>query len=208
MATREQRAKALGVSVDDLPPDRRGRHGNHRKGPQHPRWNDERMISEHGYVKVRVGIEHPLADPNGYAYEHLLIWASSGRPLPNADEVLHHKDETKTNNRLGNLEVKPRERHSTEHHSQLTDEQVVEIRTAYAGGLANMPTLAARFGIPSQRISKLVRGDTRKSAGGPIIGGDKRRIGKSRAGRLLDGREHSEFPARFADIDADMREVI
>jgi hypothetical protein len=199
MPTRERRAKLLGVSVDELPPDTRGRHGNHKRGPQHHRWNDERMLSEHGYIKIRIGTDHPLADPNGYAYEHLLVWAAAGRPLPSADEVLHHKDEIKTNNQLGNLEVKPRERHSTEHHSRLSDDHVVEIRTAYAGGLANMPTLAARFSVPFQLISKLVRGDTRKSAGGPITAGDKRRVGKRRAGRLLDGVEHNGSPGKCAD---------
>lgn len=174
--------------------DMRGRHGHHARGSQHCRWNDERMISEHGYVKVRVGKEHPLADPNGYAYEHLLVWASAERQLPGDDEVLHHKDETKTNNRLDNLEVKQRERHSVEHHSRLSDAQVAEIRADYAEDRADMPTLAARFDVPVQRISKLIRGDTRKSAGGPITGGDKRRVGKARAGRLLDGVEHSKFP--------------
>lgn len=36
-------------------------------GPSHGRWNDDRMIASNGYVKLRVGVEHPLADPNGYA---------------------------------------------------------------------------------------------------------------------------------------------
>ena len=73
------------------------------------------MISEHGYVKLRVGIEHPLADPNGYAYEHLVVWVSAGRPAPAEGQTMHHKDENKTDNRLHNLEVLTRPDHNSLH---------------------------------------------------------------------------------------------
>lgn len=59
-----------------------GKHGKHRRGPNHPKWNTAKMISAEGYVKIRVGKVHPLADPNGYAYEHLLVWVSAGNPRP------------------------------------------------------------------------------------------------------------------------------
>jgi hypothetical protein len=51
--------------------------GNHKSGPECPLWSDEKIISSHGYVKLRVGAEHPLADPNGYAYEHLVVCAGT-----------------------------------------------------------------------------------------------------------------------------------
>ena len=95
MPTRQQRAEALGIPVDELP-DGRGRHGKHRKGSEHYRWNDKRILSEHGYSKIRVGIEHPLADPNGYAYEHLMVWVSAGKPRPGPGELLHHRNHDKT----------------------------------------------------------------------------------------------------------------
>ena len=75
MPTREKRARKLGVPVDQLP-DGRGK-GRKASGPEHHRWNEGRMLSEHGYVKVRVGKDDTLADPNGYAYEHLLVWRNS-----------------------------------------------------------------------------------------------------------------------------------
>lgn len=75
------------------------------------------MISEHGYVKVRVGRVHPLADPNGYAYEHLIVWAAAGRALPGPDELIHHIDEDKTNNRIDNLELKTRSEHAIHHNA-------------------------------------------------------------------------------------------
>lgn len=94
----------------------RGRHGNHVRGSRHPRWNEGRMLSDHGYVKVRVGIEHPFADPNGYAYEHELVWVSastSGRVPPG--HVIHHSNEHKTDNQLANLELLTRAEHNQHH---------------------------------------------------------------------------------------------
>ena len=64
----------------------RGKHGNHAKGPSHGRWSGERIPTPHGYIKVRVGTEHPLADPNGYAYEHLVVRCAAGNARP---EVLN-----------------------------------------------------------------------------------------------------------------------
>jgi len=179
----------------------RGKHANHAKGPAHPRWSEEKMVANNGYVKLRVGDDHPLADPNGYAYEHLVIWAAAGRPLPSQDELIHHKNENKTDNRLSNLELKKRIAHSVEHHKSLTDEQVLAVRRLYADGAMDMSGLAASFGVGVARISKIIRGETRRSVGGPICTENRARdpntgkmVGKSRAGRLLDGKEYSEFP--------------
>lgn len=95
----------------------RGVHGNHVRGREHYRWNDRAIISEHGYRKVRVGVEHPLADPNGYAYEHLLVWVSAGKPRPGPGQLLHHRNEDQQDNRLDNLELLTRADHNR-HHNQ------------------------------------------------------------------------------------------
>lgn len=93
----------------------RGNHGNHARGEQHYRWNSGRMVSSHGYVRIRVGKDHPLADPNGYAYEHLLVWVSAGNVKPCDGEVLHHIDHDPSNNRLENLRLVQRGQHNTQH---------------------------------------------------------------------------------------------
>lgn len=95
--------------------DMRGRTGTQPRGPAHPRWNSARMLNADGYVKVRVGVEHPLADPNGYAYEHLMVWAAAGRELPQENELLHHRNEVKSDNRLSNLELMTRAAHNALH---------------------------------------------------------------------------------------------
>lgn len=88
---------------------------NTKRGAEHYRWNANRLMNEDGYVKVRVGIEHPLADPNGYAYEHLIVWCAAGNPRPPAHELLHHKNEDKTDNRYSNLELTTRPEHGALH---------------------------------------------------------------------------------------------
>lgn len=168
---------------------------NTKRGEQHHRWNDGRMLSEHGYVKVRVGIEHPLADPNGYAYEHLLVWNNSGRKLPEPGQILHHRNEDKTDNRLSNLELLTRTEHAAEHNKMVSDSVVREIRVRYAAGEV-ATALAEEFGIPFQRAYIFIRGETRKGAGGPIQVGDLRKnANRKLAGRLLDGVQHDGYPA-------------
>jgi hypothetical protein len=118
MPTREQRARRLGVPIDQLP-DGRGSnprsHANSPKGAKHYRWNSGRIVSEEGYTKVRVGVSHPLADPNGYAYEHLVVWCAAGRPPLTEGWVIHHRNHDKADNRLENLEIKQRGTHAAEH---------------------------------------------------------------------------------------------
>jgi hypothetical protein len=72
-------------------------------------------VGSNGYVKVRVGKGHPLADPNGWAYEHLVVWCAAGNPRPDRGEVLHHANEDKTDNRIGNLRLMERGAHNAAH---------------------------------------------------------------------------------------------
>ncbi len=73
------------------------------------------FITRHGYVRVRVGIGHPLACSRGYAYAHLVVWAAAGRPLPKRGEELHHFNDNKQDNRLSNLRLRKKAAHSSEH---------------------------------------------------------------------------------------------
>lgn len=118
MPSREQRSRKLGIPIDQLP-DGRGKNpnswNNTKKGSAHHRWNSDRMLNDDGYVKVRVGVDHPLADPNGYAYEHLVVWCAAGNQRPGPSELLHHKNEDKADNRYSNLELTTRPDHNARH---------------------------------------------------------------------------------------------
>ncbi len=169
----------------------KGCHSNHAKGSSHPRWNNGQTVREHGYIKIQVGKEHPAADSNGYAYLHALVWLSAGNPMPAPDFILHHDNEDKRDNRIENLKLLSRVEHGVMHGNGIPDEFVAQIRTLYANGELDMPRLAERYGISIARVSKIIRGETRLSAGGPI---SKHNRGKAAAGRTLDGREWNEFP--------------
>ena len=121
------------------------------------------MLSTEGYIKVRVGREHPLADPNGYAYEHLLVWISAGKPSPKPDELIHHADEDREHNEIGNLQLKKRSRHNAEHNARrfnrrvLTEADVVSIRKRRKSG-EELKLIAADYGIRFQTVSKIAKG--------------------------------------------------
>jgi hypothetical protein len=44
-----------------------------------------------GYVKLRVCKDDPLAASKSYAYAHLIIWVSAGRPRLRRCQLLHFK---------------------------------------------------------------------------------------------------------------------
>lgn len=84
-------------------------------GARNPNWRGGRSIASSGYVLVRVGVGHPLADVRGYAYEHRLVAEKKiGRPLRD-DEHVHHVDHDKTNNDPSNLDVVTIAEHRARH---------------------------------------------------------------------------------------------
>lgn len=85
------------------------------KGVDNVNWRGGRSVASNGYVLIRVGVDHPLADVRGYAYEHRLVaFAKLGRMLRD-DEVVHHKDGNKQNNDWANVEVLTHHEHRVEH---------------------------------------------------------------------------------------------
>ena len=94
----------------------RGKHDKHVRGDRHPRWNGGRTITEHGYVRVQVGKDHPLADPNGYAYEHAVVASARLGRFLGPDELVHHLNGNRQDNRPENLRVETRNQHN-EHHA-------------------------------------------------------------------------------------------
>lgn len=87
---------------------------NHGQGSENNSWNGGRSITGEGYVLVRAP-HHPNAYPNGYYKEHRLILEQHlGRYL-GEDEIVHHINGDKQDNRLENLELTTQSEHSAHH---------------------------------------------------------------------------------------------
>ena len=82
-------------------------------------WKGGRVVASNGYVLVKVGFDHHLADVRGYAYEHRLVAERKiGRRLIRG-EIVHHVDGNKQNNADDNINVMPsRAHHHVEHRQQ------------------------------------------------------------------------------------------
>lgn len=73
-------------------------------GPNHPMWNGGRHVAPSGYIMVWAP-DHPDATKAGYVREHRLVMERhlGRRLLP--DEVVHHENRDKTDNRIENLRL-------------------------------------------------------------------------------------------------------
>ena len=77
--------------------------GKSRRAENHPCYV-ERQKTKHGYIKVHIK-NHPLADDRGLIFEHrLIIEKHLGRYLKE-EEVIHHINGIKDDNRIENLRL-------------------------------------------------------------------------------------------------------
>jgi hypothetical protein len=78
----------------------------------------KRIISSSGYVYVQ-SINHPRANNSGkYVFEHILVMEKKLGRFLSSNELVHHKNEIKTDNRIENLMVMTNSEHMTHHHNE------------------------------------------------------------------------------------------
>ncbi len=91
--------------------------GGARFGWKNGKWNGGRRRAG-GYVHV-LRPDHPNACKNGYVREHILVMSEHlGRKIER-DEIVHHINGIKTDNRIENLELTNRADHASHHHKGL-----------------------------------------------------------------------------------------
>lgn len=67
-------------------------------------WEIKKLIKKGAYTYALVP-DHPYATKNGYVLHHRIVMENHLGRLLNPDEVVHHKNHNKQDNRLDNLEV-------------------------------------------------------------------------------------------------------
>lgn len=97
------------------------------RGSQHGEWNGGRIKYPDGYVWVRIYEDNPyysMARWNGYVAEHRLVMAQHlGRCLTK-EEIVHHKNHIRDDNRIENLELFI----SNSRHSRMTGKELIKLR--------------------------------------------------------------------------------
>ena len=84
-----------------------------KKGPESRLWKGGRTIDFHGYVLLHIR-DHPRAH-SGYVKEHILVMEKHlGRYLAR-DELVHHINNNKKDNRIENLQLMTPRQHMSHH---------------------------------------------------------------------------------------------
>jgi endogenous inhibitor of DNA gyrase (YacG/DUF329 family) len=91
--------------------------GRSERGEKNHKWKGGKATTSQGYILL-YSPEHPMANANGYVMEHRLVMETHIGRLLSKQEVVHHRDENKSNNRLENLEIMTRGAHSVYHNGR------------------------------------------------------------------------------------------
>jgi hypothetical protein len=91
-------------------------------GENNPSWKGGKSLQKSGYVWAYVTKDDfyfPMAGnkwgSSGYVLEHRLVMAKSLNRLLTKDELVHHKNGIKDDNRLDNLEILSKKNHIQDH---------------------------------------------------------------------------------------------
>jgi hypothetical protein len=90
----------------------------YQKGSKNPAWKGGRYIDKLGTRKETVYIldrEHPSSDKRGYVSESRYVMEKHLKRILSMEEIVHHIDGNRLNNRLDNLRVMLHGEHTTMH---------------------------------------------------------------------------------------------
>lgn len=99
-----------------------------KSGSKNGMWKGGEITRSDGYVLVRKGVVSRKSKGARYKLKHRIIMEEFlGRPLLR-NEVVHHINGIKNDNRIENLELTNQSEHCRKHFIKLTEEQIIEIR--------------------------------------------------------------------------------
>ena len=75
-----------------------------RSGSSHHQWNGGRQTDKDGYILIHMP-SHPFANAAGYVREHRIVMESHIGRLLTKTEVVHHRNDNPSDNRIENLEL-------------------------------------------------------------------------------------------------------
>lgn len=89
-----------------------------QKGSGNSVWRGGKIIAGDGYVSI-LKPEHPFADINGRIKEERLVMEAHLDRYLSKDEIVHHINHIRTDNRIENLRLMTRSEHSRFHATEM-----------------------------------------------------------------------------------------
>lgn len=104
------------------------------KGNKNTSWKSDSRISSYGYRLIR-NIEHPFSNGDGFVFEHRLVAEKfllnennsiliNDKRYLSPDYIVHHIDNNKLNNSVGNLQVMELGEHTRMHMAKMREEKM------------------------------------------------------------------------------------
>ncbi|MEI8129497.1 MAG: HNH endonuclease [bacterium] len=114
-------------------------------------WEIQKIVSK-GHYNYAVVPNHPKAIKYGYVLEHRVIVENNLNRILNDDEVIHHINENKKDNRIENLEVTSKSEH-TSHHGKQKGRLYLKLKCPWCQSTFNKPKNQSHLQKPGQRYS-------------------------------------------------------
>lgn len=124
------------------------------RGKDHPRWKGGIYYNDQGY-RLIWSPDHPKKDKRGYVREHRLVMEKILGRFLRHDELIHHINGNKTDNRERNLCIVTRAEHASMHHKKGPEiiEAVLNLRSR-GMSIRRISTLVA---IDRDTVSKILK---------------------------------------------------